>query len=301
MTLVLREPLFTDFCRFAFAQLASGDIDPTYPVLARLYATERLPLEVAYWRTLLYLTWYNLGTAERAWTLYPEPPRDPEALDASALRGLPTGIERRGFRGNDLARGFLRDVLVRASTRHGSVRAWAESYASPGGAAGWDGVRYELGAIRQAGPWAQYKWADLLAHVHGLPIEASDIGMGGGGKNAGPIPGMVRLTGLAWQECAGTVRLQRELLDTARARGVAFSGLDQLETALCDFNSLAKGGYYVGHDVDAQQQHLEKCGAGLWEARAVFPDRYRGELSGWMGVRKALKTAYRDQGVLVNT
>lgn len=289
--------LFKDFCAFACGQLASGDIDPTYPVLKRFYRVEKLSREQALWRTVLYLAWYDLGSAERIWRKYPNPflPTDSE------VRGLSTGTERRSFRGNTKVLDFLGALLSRASLEGGSLEKWVDSFFVDDPTKGWDRAREELQELAFAGPWASYKWADLLKHVHDAPITASDIGVGGRGETAGPIPGMVRLTGLPWQECANDVKKQVALLKRAQDAGVPFNGLDQLETALCDFNSLCKGGYYVGHDIDTQMKHLEHVkDRGLWDARVVFEDRFRGEVSGgWFGVRKELKTLYRDQKVLI--
>lgn len=283
--------LFDDFCTFAKAQIISGDIDPMYPLLRTFYEDEKLAQEVALWRTLLYVTWYHVGSAEKIWKRIPSP----RSLTPDEINGLPTGVERRGFRGNVHAVRFVNGVLERAPL---GLSPWVESLGE--GEEGWDRVRAELQSVAFGGAWASYKWADLLKHVHRLPIVASDIGVGGKGEKAGPIPGMVRLTGKPWQVCAEDVGLQKELLARGREEGVPFVGLDQLETALCDFNSLCKGTYYVGHDIDVQQEHLKgHFHGGLWEARRVFSDRYRGEVSGWAGVRPELKTAYRDRGEVI--
>ena len=47
---------------------------------------------------------------------------------------------------------------------------------------------------------------------------------------------------------------------------------------------------------------LDGSGPGLWEARAAFPDAYRGERAQtqWSGVRKELKKRYSQHGELVN-
>lgn len=281
---------WSDFCRFASAQVVSGDLDPTYLVLRRFYAAERLSREEALWRTLLYVTWYHLGSALAAWTEHPAPV-------AVATRARPTGTERRCFRGDrgaPLASAFVRAVLDRSS----SLSAWVDSTVGAGGEGGWLALRREVLSLPYGGPWTAYKLADLLKHVHEVPIEAPDIGVGGNGETSGPVPGLVALTGLNWRRCASDVALQRSVLQRARAEGVPLNGLDQLETALCDFNSLLKGTYYVGHDIDVQMEHLPPV-AGLWEARAVFPDAYRGELGGWAGVRAERKSVYRDSGVVL--
>jgi hypothetical protein len=297
----LVEPVLEVFCRFAKAHIESGDIDPTYPVLKRVYEIEKLDPETALWRTLLYVTWYNLGSASKVWTAaWPSPPEDPERLHISSFMQMATGTERRGFRGNDLAWRHLHAVLSHVRTRGGGLKAWVDYVTHSGGKTGWSAMRGAFQDFPYGGNWSSYKWVDLLKHVHSYPITADDIGVGGGGATAGPIPGMVRVTGCDWKRCAQDIVLQQELHDECVRRGVPFNGLDQLETALCDFNSLCKGSYYVGHDIDHQMEQFKEMGPVWWEARvACFPTRYLGEQGGWFGVRPKLKTLYRERGELV--
>jgi hypothetical protein len=293
--------LFRDFCRFAQGQLDSGDIDPMYPALRAVYAAERVPEHLALWRTALYVTCYHAGTAERLWRVAPEPGSLPP-YEQLGFRFV-TGVERRAFRGlagYDLARGHVEALLRRSG---GDLQRWVRNTIAPGGEEGWRRMRAEWAELPYGGPWSSYKFSDLLAHVHGLPITANDIGVGGGGETAGPIPGMVALTGEDWRRCASDVDLQKRLLATSLDAGVTFSGLDQMETALCDFNSLRKGRYYVGHDIDGQMEQFQSGGVGAtwWEARgASFPNRYLGEaqlpMCGWFGVRADLKTLYARKG-----
>lgn len=279
-----------DFCTFAKGQLESGDIDPMYPVLSEFYEAEELHKAQALWRTLLYVVFYHVGSAEQVWRRYP-------TMQRVELWPMPTGIERRGFRGNGKAQELLNTLVDHVRNKHGGrLDVWADEMVQRRGEQGWADARQAFEQFRFNGPWASYKWADLLKHVHGYDITADDIGVGGKGKAAGPIPGMVILTGKHWRECAEDVALQKRLLDECVMRGVPFDGLDQLETALCDFNSLYRGRYYVGHDIDMQMEHLKQSSAGLWEARArAFPACYLGERNGWFGVRKKLKTLYRDR------
>lgn len=284
--------LFVDFCKFATAHVATGDVDPMYPVLAAAYAAEGLDRETALWRTLLYITWYHIGSADAAWTLLPSPLK---AIPTSVRVPRVTGIERRGFRGNTKCYDMLDALLSIVFRKYGSLDAWVSS----GEERGWRGVRDSIEAVPYCGPWASYKWADLMKHVHGYNIVADDIGVGGGSATAGPIPGMVRLTGETWQRCAQDTALQNELLGLCRSSGVMFSGLEQMETSLCDFNSLCKGHYYVGHDIDMQQVQLQGCRSSLLAARPkVFPHNVLGELNGWVGLRPNLSVCYRDKGLV---
>lgn len=301
MKLQLDRRLFADFVRFAQGQLDSGDIDPSYPVLRGVYAADGIPMRRALWRTVLYVTCYHAGTAERLWRAMP----DPSSLPPLAQLGFRfvTGTERRAFRGEngyELARGHVDALLRRAG---GDLERWVRDACEPGGEEGWRRLRAEWSELPWGGPWSSYKFADLLAHVHCFRITADDIGVGGGSETAGPIPGMVALTGANWQDCAKDSGLQRALLSESLAAGVPFAGLDQLETALCDFNSLRKGRYYVGHDIDQQMEALKLggCSATWWEARArKLRQEYLGERGfaefGWFGVRAPLKTVYARTG-----
>lgn len=283
--------LFKDFCRFSCRQLETGDIDPAYPVLRHLYAG--LDRETALWRSLLYVTFYKLSSAEEVWQEHPEPgPVDPNGFRKA------TGFERRGFRGNDKAAQNVNDAY-REARWHGGFLGWVNESVRDGAEAGWDRVRADFQRISGNGSWASYKWADILKNVHGFPIVASDIGAGGGGQTAGPIPGMMRLTKQPWQVCATDTMLQRWLLRQALAAGVPFGGLDQLETCLCDFNTLCKGNYYTGHDIDAMMTDLQP-GSAVWAARRqVFDPALLGEINGWPGIRKPLLRLYAEGGMLL--
>lgn len=280
-----RIPYFEDFCDFAKAQLSSRDIDPMYPVLKSYFDSLNLSQAERIWRLAVFVAFYHIGSAYAVWERYP-------SLTEVSLDPLATGIERRGFRGNRLAEANLNALLYASA---GDLQGWLERAVSEG----WDSVRLAYEQIPYNGVWASYKWADLVKHVLGYPLEASDIGVGGNGKNAGPIPGMVLLTGRPWEECAKDKGLQAALLHDTKAAGVPFAGFDQLETALCDFNSLYKGSYYVGHDIDMMMLQLPE-GAALWQARrSVIPSQYLGEINGWKGVRKELKTYYKEKRILL--
>ena len=286
----MNKRLFKDFCVFSKYQLESKDIDPVYPVLRRYYRLRGLTGEQKLWFTELYVTFYDLGSAQKVFDKYLCMAEIEDPLTYS------TGIERRGFRGNGLATEHL-NSFVAAVRRYGKILSWVKSgMNSSSREESWRKMRDSYQHLRYCGPWSSYKWADLLKNVHGFKLTANDIGVGGNSETAGPIPGMVLLTEENWKRCATDVALQKDLLSRSVDAGVAFSGLDQLETCLCDFNSLVKGSYYSGHDIDIQQVQLPDD--PVWqEARAAeIPAQTRGEIGGWIGVRKKLKALYRDKG-----
>lgn len=289
-----KESLFEVFCEFAKLQIYSWDIDPTYPVLKKVYELEEVSPNNRLWRTFLYVSLYNLGSSYRVWSKFPEP-----ELPSLEILRQPTGIERRGFRARpDLVQKHLQAVL---DLTGGDFVGWVESYGE--GEDGWNKARDAMRSLPWGGNWSAYKWADLLSNTHDVPIVAPDFGVGGGGETAGPIPGMVILTGSSWKDCATKIDVQRDLYERAKKAGVPFRGMDQVETSLCDFNSLCKGRYYAGHDVDAQMEHFRSGNVPecFWLARAVIPEEYRGEFKkegGWFGVDNSLKRAFADDSKL---
>ena len=289
----LSEDKLEVFCKFSKAHIASKDIDPAYPLLKYVYDRLSLSIGERVWRTALYVCFYHLGSAEVAWKRYPTPPNSVEPF------ALPTGVERRGMRGQPQRVADHLNSLLSAAGSLGGMRQWAESQTEGGGTTGWTGSRQAFESLVQCGPWASYKWADLMKHTLGFDIEASDIGVGGRGKKAGPIPGMVWLTGLDWRQCANDVASQNELLEICQGRGVPFAGLDQLETSLCDLNSMVKGKYYVGHDIDMMMKQLEYAGPMFWEARSrVMKAEHLGEVGGWFGSRHELESLFKNRGLV---
>src|SRR3954467_8565248 len=82
-----------DLATFAKAHLASGDIDPVYPVLRGIIRERRLTYEEAFWQVSLYLAFYNLPSALAAFREHPLP-----SVPYKYVLKYPTGVERRGLR-----------------------------------------------------------------------------------------------------------------------------------------------------------------------------------------------------------
>lgn len=273
--------LWDDFAIFARAEIASGDADASLRVLGASYEGAKLPPEIALWRSLLWLTWAHEGSAERVWTAHPEP----GPIDAGRFDALPTGIERRGFRGlvgGAAARAFVAAVLARAG---GKLAAWASALGS--GPIGWRSARAELEAVPGGGPWASWRWADLLGRVHGIPIAPPGLSQGNATRS------IVRALGR-----------DDELLLLARTvdAGVKIEGFAQLDAIAANFSALGRGLYYVGFAIDQQGTTLDAA-SPLWAARRrAFPEAYLGEREkpARVGIRPDLRSAYARRGELVN-
>jgi hypothetical protein len=290
MKVPVRPKLFEDFKTFSLHQLHSRDIDPVYPVLKTVHQLRGLSRGDAAWHTLLYMTWYNLGSGETVWKSYPQQCK----IDAEFI--LKTGVERRGIRGSNKGVEQLNWMYQNI----GDLLEWVERHVALGGMVGWKSMYNAVQQIPGNGSWAAFKWCDLCKNVLGYDITSPDIGLGGGGKVVGPVPGLSRLTGRAPEICAVDFHLQKIFYLYCSQKCIPFDGLEELETSLCDFNSMVKGGYYVGHDIDKQMEDIAGLPNIYWDARReCFPREYLGELRGWVGVRKERKAIYMNTGEIV--
>lgn len=286
------------FIKFAIQHKESGDIDPVYPVLRHVQRMREASRLEAIWHTLLYLAWYHLGSAEAMLLRFPLPMQiEPGRWTGPSLEPLPTGVERRGFRGHE---GFYKAIQMLnwfVETRS-PLPQWLDEVTSMKGTMGWTALYQDILQAPHCGSWAAFKWCDLARNVLGCNITSPDIGLGGGGKNAGPVPGLELLTRQSWYECSVNQDLQIHFYLSCRALQVPWEGLEEMETALCDFNSVVHGRYYVGHDIDKQMEDIADLGKAYWDARLEsFPRAYLGELQGWTGVRKELKGTIHGERV----
>ena len=295
--------LLDDLTEFAGHMISSWDLDPVYPVLHGLVAP--LPFNQQVWHTYLYLAYYNVVSARRAFLLCPEPDELPGVCDE-----FPCATERRNLRGGKVrehVRGMLR------ATKGDPCRLFAGLDDEHGVLAGMQ-LTARVEAIPGNGRWASYKWGDLSRYVLGVPVEADGMGADGA---TGPCDGMGVLFGMprtqarskqmvqAWEDRA--VNLADELTGRLGYR----VQVDQIETLLCDFHSLVDGAYVVGHDIDLMlwnllridradeltQQAFDDVMAARHEA---LPHAYLGELHGWDRPDPARMRAYKERGVILH-
>lgn len=289
----MNENLFKDFVTFSAAHLRAKDAHPEYPVLKQLYADEVLTPEVGLWRTLLEVTWDNVWSAEQMWLEYPEP------MMLRHGRVLKTSTARRMLRGSpSKGQELVNAILTVVFRRYGSLASWVSSMMlSSDPTIRWKEVRAHYERFKGNGTWASYKFADLMKNVHGYNIEATDIGLGGGFETTGPVVGLAKVMGVSPERAAVDRDLQWAAYRAAAAAGVPLQGMDQFETCCCNFNSMTEGRLYVGLDIDEQLEVFQHVGPGLKSARMrTFEPRYLGEMGGWSGPRKALKTHYVRTG-----
>lgn len=295
-----RQTQLRDFIKFGRAVIHSGDVDPQFPLLRGVYKQLNLDANTAIWYTCLYLVYYHLGSAIQAWERYPEPTH----IRAKEWEtDLPYSKQRRCFRGNDGGRRQL-NTIVEAS--NGDIYSWIwDLIVDHNEEKNWTRIREAATEIPYHGPWSSYKLCDMLKFVHDFPITAPDIGTKPG-ATAGPIAGLVSLTGLDRTTCSNDTNLHLTIRGLMLDAGVKVDGLDQVESVLCDWQSIINGRYYLGHDIDRDLGQIDNAGplprdkVMLAVRGKIFDDRLLGEKHDWSGMRLDLNRVYRVRRRFVN-
>lgn len=284
-----------DYRRWHHAQVATGDLDPAYPVLRHLAEARGLDREQRVWLAVCHVTQYHLASTLRLFEAFPTPGAIPSApIGRKAVLGLPSTTERRAHRD---VRKLDKHLAALAATLGPQPSLWAW-FEGPGWS--WETVTDRVTGVWGNGRWAAYKLAELLQKVAGAPITAPDAGHR---YSSGPRKGLDRLyEGLPTGQTPEAVRVL-DAVTLALAEWVGEPDVAQVETSLCDFNSLVKGHYYLGHDIDGMLAQIAHPALGerdradlLTARRASFDHLLLGEVCGWGGPRTALKRVYRETG-----
>lgn len=308
---LIPDAVLDNFLIFSEHHLLSRDIDPVYPVLRSLY--DQFPEnrhDARLWWTLMYAAYYKVSSMEEVRINTPA-----FRVPADRLLKLPTGTERRGHRDARKLRRHI-EAMLAMRERHGTLIAWLQDGFTGDPFVDFTQLRRNVEACWGNGAWASYKVADLVQAVHGWKIRATSAGQ----DHAGPRDGGRLLWTFADQgdrkptdimELRATNLLremEHRLPEGALEAAYPFRRLElnHVETCLCDFYSMTRGRYYVGHDIDAMLSELrdprisEVAARRVLDARmTALPGHYLGEVSGWDSASKERNRAYRDNGIIL--
>lgn len=285
-----------DFCTFAHWHRTSGDIDPVYPVLGCIGGYLCDDEDDLISLILLYVAYYNIASALTAWLDGWRPGKE---LSNDELR-YPTGTERRGHRTIQRFAEHIAGLgLLHRKWGSWEKALWPVDAADP--ARRWTVLQWYLMDIRGNGRWAAYKTGEMLKVIAEWDVQPTDAGHA---YSSGPRKGLVDL----FPELVdknGNDDYTTAILDERTQRLVELLGqpVEQVETALCDWHSVLRGHYYVGHDIDQMQTQIAwaspQVRSIILSARNdAFEPRWLGEAMGWEGVRKKLNDLYRTTGVI---
>jgi len=278
--------------RWHHLQVMTSDLDPVYPVLASLIADEGLSKDSAAWLVLAHVAFYDAGSAQAAWRLTDGDLANLGPRLDQVMTITRTGVERRGNR--DPAQ--RRKHLVGLARIGGQPWAWL-------GQDGWDWpvLNHHLMSLPGNGRWAAYKAAEMCQKVLGAPTRATDAGHA---YSSGPRKGLdLLVNGLPTGNTPDAVRYLDAITDWLAER-IGEEDIAQVETSLCDFHSLARGNYYLGHDIDAHLAQVLRAEAPdrkpLMKARlAALPQDYLGECHGWNGPDRLRKAHFALTGEIL--
>jgi len=246
--------------------------------------------EEALWFSWLFICHYNPGSA---WVMFHESP-------PFSYKRIPLPIEpaRRALHGGKIFNAL--DDLIRRSKQAGGLRAYFQQDFNSNPLHNWWALRDNIGAIYGCGRWAEYTFGEILQKVHGFNVQPTDMG---NESSSGPRNGLILLMG------NDSSQAEVELYNLVKANiSIPWFDWAVLESVSCDFNSLNKGRYYIGRDIDRQQYRILRAEQAtkttltpLWEARKrVFPHQYLGELNTWFGIEKDRLRHYIETGEVID-
>lgn len=258
--------LFADFCR---QMLETRDFDPNYYTVKGVVEKRGYNDYEAFRYCVIFNGFYWFKSADDFF-------KDPR-IDCKLLK---YGNSRRGFRGNEKVRTFISSCLA--------LRNFIFSQ-SDKGEAGWTAIYNALLTVPGCGHWSAYCLTHQLKITLGLNIVAPNFGNLGSSPNlTGPIGGLNFITGIAMKNLVNNEKLHREIYEETR-KTINWSGMEEMESCLCNYLSLHKNKYYVGRDIDRQLPALAGVPDEFFEARKTyFPKTLLGEIKGWYGIRKEL-------------
>lgn len=282
--------IWEDYIRFHELSLQTRDVDPTYPVLKYLAKEGQLSGEDRIRLVMRFVAYYHLGSGLASFL-------------GKNTEPLPCATERRGHRDPRKLAKHL-DALRSVEAMPGGWERWVSNalQGSSGPREAWGKLNDAILTIWGNGRWASYKTSEILWKVCNVRVEATDMGHA---HSSGPRQGLDLLfDGLPRGNSAEVVAALDHVSNRVRMRLIG-AGLqapvEEVETTLCDFHSLATGRYYVGHDIDQMLRQLLDVQSG-WTRRALdarfhtLPHQYLGEIHGWTGTDVNRKRAYRDTG-----
>jgi len=309
--------IYDEFVEFSNLQYATLDYDPFHPMLVKLQ--ENLEEEESLWMSTLYMAFYNIGSCYFAFLRNPKPLSE---LD-DVLGKLPIGLQRRNLRGGEVIKYFHR--FRKKVKPYGSIKNFLTHNFTGSKEKDWFILLKNLNSVWGNGRWASFTLGEIFQKVNKLPVLPTDIM---NENSSGPRTGLELLMGKA------KGKTKKEKLADLKAKADALFRMvrpriktnifylpknhydyGMMESQLCDFNSMTKGLYYTGRDIDRDLERIIRTlrvaadvgidirpAKRLWEIRReVFPSELLGELHGWYKRHTYAKKFYKNFGIIAKS
>ncbi len=244
--------MLADFVTFARAEVAANDIEPWAAMFKIVYDEDLLPREEAIWLTTLYNTYDRVDSALGVAGRWPTPHHwgaDPAREEA---RQFPCAQERRNLHGGKVNR--RHQSYIDLLGERGQLEWMINPLKFDDVGEDFRRLSKHMLAVWGVGRQAAFEWAEFAGKCFGLPVDAAD---GQLYDSSGPRESIEALYN-------GGQRMASEQLEAAAdhlrgylaSEGVAVSFVD-LETLVCDFKVMRKGGYFVGRHITALKGEIE--------------------------------------------
>jgi len=298
VTLTPDHAALADLAAFARVEVISRDVEPWADVLRHLYAEGVVDTEAALWLVTLYNTYDSLGSACAVAARWPGPYELVTAPDFPDSAQYECTQERRNLRGGKVLirhESYASFVTGFNGTQGGWIGRGLLPTATP--QARWEPMTQHLRGVWGVGRQAAFEWAEFLAKVMRLPLDAPNAQLW---ESEGPRRSLQRLYGNPAPDRAWLDEAANECKAFLENEGVPLSWLD-FETVICDFNVMRDGRYYPGRHLAALREEIDGVAGDLrppleraW--RFVVPPEWQDIPP---GIDKAKLPVYRDSGKLL--
>lgn len=271
---LVKPELLSDFADFSRQMIETRDYDPNYFAVKGVAESRGYDESATYDFCVTFNGFYHFKSAD---SYFQDPRQDVKLLNY--------GKSRRGFMGNEKVKTFLWGMKeLKKFVLNNQVE----------GIRGWNQIYWAFSAVPGCGPWSAFYLTDMMKVILGKKITSPNFGHLIYEKaNRGPNSGICFLTGLSIDRVAGNEELHQKVYHETLEAGAPWSGMEEMESVLCNFLSLHKKSYYVGRDIDRQLPMLAGLGEEWFAARSkYFPAEALGEIGGWTGIRKELMGTY---------
>jgi len=283
------------------ALIASGDHDPTYPVIKDIINYYEFEPE---WFCFCYVAFYSIETGVKMCKVMPTT----EHWDEDLFRELRQSGELKHF--NHERRGSMRNIDNQIKMFN-DILLFLDNW--QGGITNSE-FRKKIMEISFLGEWGSFKLAELFEKSVGYEeLEILDMGIDTKDFNSNSSP----VGGLRWifdvnrtleNQKTGTIdfgknkeywlpifeKFGREL---AKSWGV---GIGEVETVCCKIHKQITGKYFIGHDIAELIELREVLGEEIYEN--IMKKNFDKKL--WRTYQKfpkELKTIYRDKNIMINS
>lgn len=286
--------MLEDFVKFAKAEVAANDVEPWAEMFRVVYQEKLMPQEEAIWLTTLYNTHDRVDSALGVHGRWPTPHHWAADPNREEARQWPCAQERRNLHGGKVNRrhqGYV-DLL--------GDRSQLEWLWDPIDVIGSNGDNFReltkhLLQIWGVGRQAAFEWAEFAGKCFSLPVDAAD---GQLYDSSGPRESIEALYN-------GGERMKAEELDAAAdhlRNYLASYGVDvpfvDLETLVCDFKVMRKGGYFVGRHITALKGEIAGNELLEYAFNKVIPAEWAA-IPGGLDMEPRLRGLYKKTGHII--